>query len=312
MKEGVIGIDIGGTDIKSAAVVEGEIRYEDICPTPPQNGLEGALTACTERLLAAAEADGVQIRAIGMGSPGIVSDEGIILFSNNLPLKNFDLVTPLRERFSLPVTVLNDALCAALAEHRLGAGRGARDMAMITIGTGLGCVFVLDNKLYTGRNGTAVCGGHTVIDRSGAPCNCGHRGCWERYASTSGLIAEAEKERASEPGSMLWQKQRIDGKLVFAAEQAGDAAAVRAVNTFFSSLADGVIGIVNLLRPERIVVGGGVSAQGKTFADRLAALVKDKTYAAFETAPYEIVTARFKNTAGILGAALYAEEKIGG
>ncbi|MDR1092824.1 MAG: ROK family protein [Clostridiales bacterium] len=307
---GIIGIDVGGTRIKYA-VMDGErrLRFEGARDTPPETDLIGALCGIVARLKSAAG----PVAAVGIGCPGIIDDDGRILHSNNIRLKNFNLRTETETRTGLPTAVLNDANCAALAEYACGAGAGVRNMAMLTVGTGVGCALILNGELYKGFHACAA-GGHVTVERAGKKCNCnrGSVGCLEQYASATALLASAKRAARRFPDGLLNRSLKNGGQLtgaaIFAAEAAGDPAAKRCVEEFIVSLGAGVATILNLLRPERIVIGGGVSAQGAALTDRLAAYAKDKTFAAFELAPYEIVPAALGNAAGTLGAALYAEK----
>jgi glucokinase len=229
-----------------------------------------------------------------------------VLYGNNIKLKEF----PLRENIAgsfpaLPVSVINDASAAALAEYRLGAGKGAESMVMLTLGTGLGCAVIIDGKLLSGRNGCAA-GGHIVINTAGAECSCGNFGCLESYASATALTASAETLVKRYPDGLLRGK-RIDGEAVFAAAAANDAAAREAVGIFIANLGAGIVSVMNLLRPDIIVLGGGISEAGGAFLAPLREYVSARIFADEKYAPFELVTARLRISAGIIGAAISLE-----
>ncbi len=183
-----IGVDVGGTKVLAGVVdVAGRVLSQTRQPTPSGSPEEllGAIDASVGELLAAYPSVG----GVGIGAAGwIATDRATVLFAPHLSLQGESLQAEVALRVGLPVVVENDANAAAWGEHRFGAGRGVRDLIMITVGTGLGCGLVLDGRLYRGSFGVAGEPGHMQVLPDGRPCACGNQGCWEQYASGRALV----------------------------------------------------------------------------------------------------------------------------
>ena len=183
-----VGIDVGGTNLKAGLVdQEGHLLAAARRPLSGFTGAEDFATDLTELVLQAAKEGGVGVEAlesVGIGLPGAV-DGGNVLFTTNIPMENVPLAKLFRQRLDVPVYLGNDADCAAVGEFFGGAGRGCRDFVVVTLGTGIGAGIILDGKLRGGLASSEA--GHMVIQQGGEPCNCGRRGCWERYASATAL-----------------------------------------------------------------------------------------------------------------------------
>jgi len=307
-----IGIDLGGTNIAAALVsAEGNITKRASVPTDRHGGLDAVLggmrSVCIE-LLGGTEAP----HSIGIGVPGAVNnDTGEVIFTPNLPLSGVNLAQMLRKDFGLPIYLGNDANCAALGETIAGGAKGARNVVFITLGTGVGGGIVIDGKLYTGVNGAAGELGHLVIISGGRECGCGRKGCWETYASASGLNRTAIEFMRTHDKSELWelcggQPEKVDGRIVFAAYRDGDAAAKLAVEQYIMHLAAGAVSIINVFQPEMFCVGGGISNAWDCFGERLIAAIGAEVYTrtSANTAQTKITKAALGNDAGIIGAAL--------
>ena len=189
-----IGIDVGGTNLK-AGLVDEEGNILTVCRTPVGRFTDGQDFAkvLAELALKAAAQGGVRpgkITGVGIGIPGAVR-EGQVLYTCNLPLRDVPLADWFRETLDVPVRLGNDADCAAVGEALRGAGRGIRNFLLVTLGTGIGAGLILDGKLHTGC-GMAGEVGHMVTHFGGRLCTCGRRGCWEQYASATGLIRRTE------------------------------------------------------------------------------------------------------------------------
>lgn len=305
----IIGIDIGGTSIKASAVSpNGRLLCVHTAETPKQEELVCVLESLVRLCKADAVEAGASAAAIGMGSPGIISTDGKVLFSNNLRMRNFDLRAEVEKKFQLPTSLLNDAFCATLAEFRFGAGRGVKNMAMVTIGTGIGFGAVINGELFTGTN-SCMAGGHIITHAGGLDCTCGSKGCWEMYASASALIRIAKGYAQKYPESALNAKE-ITGLAVADCVRAGDRAASEAMQEYIANLGDGMVSACNILRPERMVVGGGLSGAGELFIEPLREYVLNKMFIGADYAPLDIVCAQMGNAAGIIGAAAYASRMI--
>ena len=184
-----LGLDLGGTKVLGVALSEdGEVVAECRQPTPRgEDALIDTLGAVAEELRDATAAAG-EVTAVGVGAPGLVDRDGVLRAAPNLPgVDQLPLRAGLASRLRLPVRADNDATCAAWGEHQLGAARGRQHVVVATLGTGIGGGIITDGGLYRGANGFAGEIGHTVVEPHGPPCPCGQRGCWERYASGSGL-----------------------------------------------------------------------------------------------------------------------------
>jgi len=292
----VIGLDVGGTKILSGVVDrEGQVlaRHEVHSPGDSQADLLAALDSAVETLL------DDRISAIGYGVPANL-DRGTrrLLRAANLPLENFDLAAYGRARFGLPVGVENDANVAALAEWRLGAGRGATSLVMLTLGTGVGGGIVLDGRLYRGWAEL----GHIVVQEGGPPCVCGGRGHLEVLAS--GHAADAAARELYGPDA--------DAHLLIGKAEAGDSGAKTALARIGESLGVAVGSLVNIFDPDLTVVGGGFgTAAGELVLEPAReAARREALPPADET--LRIVPAELGAEAGLVGAALVAFEALDG
>ena len=307
-----IGIDLGGTNIAAALVDEGGciIKRADI-PTAAADGAK----AVTDRVVRVCEMlteHESALSSIGIGVPGTVDNEtGEVVFTPNLPLSGVNITRELRQKYGCPIYTGNDANCAALGEAIAGGAKGARDVVFMTLGTGVGGGIILGGRLHTGINGAAGELGHTVIITGGRECGCGRKGCWERYASASGIIRTAIEFMQSHPDSLLWEicgglAETINGRAIFDAYRAGDRAARLTVGRYIEHLAAGIVNITNILEPELFCVGGGISNAWDCLAEPLQALVDAEKYMRFSprSPQTRIVKAELGNDAGIIGAAL--------
>jgi glucokinase len=246
---------------------------------------------------------------LGVGAAGLVTPEGRVRAAPNLPgVREFRLADLLGERLGRTVAVDNDATCALLAEWRLGAARGVDEVVLVTLGTGIGGALVVGGALQHGANGFAGEPGHMVVDPNGPPCVCGRRGCWERYASGSGLGRLAREAaiagRLNDVVALAGgDAEDVRGEHLIRAASEGDAGAIIVLDAFAWWVALGLVNLVNLLDPALIVVGGGlVEAAG------LMAPV-ERHFVALLYAPDSrphpaIVAATLGERAGATGAAL--------
>ena len=305
-----IGIDLGGTNIAAAIVSKdgGIVKRAEI-PTgaSAESVLDGLLSVC--ELLTD---NGFKPRSIGIGVPGAVDNEtGEVVFTANLPLRGVNITNRLREKYGCPVYLGNDANCAALGETVAGGAKGARDAVFITLGTGVGGGIILGGRLHTGVNGSAGELGHMVIVKGGRPCGCGRHGCWEQYASATGLIRTAIEFMGAHPDSLLWElcgnaTEKINGRMVFDAYRKGDRAAALTVALYIEHLATGIVDMINILEPEMFCIGGGISNAWDCLEEPLTAAADAEKFARFspDSPQTRIVKAKLGNDAGIIGAAL--------
>ena len=305
-----IGIDVGGTNLKAGLVNEqGQIVAVERTPLVFEN-VERFAETLADLALAVIKAGGVQVsdvEYVGVGIPGAVKG-GDILYTCNIPLRDVPLSDLFRKKLDLPLLLENDANCAVVGEWLCGAGRGTENFAIITLGTGVGCGFVLDRKLYSG-GGMVGEVGHMVIEKGGVPCNCGRRGCWEAYSSATGLIRMTQEAMAAHPESLLHrfaeENGGVEGRTVFDAAEAGDEVALAVCRTFVEYLAAGVTNLVNILQPEVLAVGGGVAgAPEHLLMEPLRKIVEEECYPRHTGNLPKVLRAELGNDAGIIGAAL--------
>lgn len=304
-----IGIDVGGTNLKAGVVDGGRIVSVCRMPLGTFEGAENFAKRLAELVRAAAEGAGITpetVESVGIGVPGAVAD-GTVLYTCNIPMRDVPIAALFRRELDVPVFLGNDADCAAVGEFFFGAGRGTRNFVTVTLGTGIGGGLILNGRLYTGL-GAAGEVGHMVVQYGGAPCNCGRLGCWERYASATGLIAMTKEALARHPESRMRETAEkngaLDGRTAFDAAQAGDETAKQVCSRYVELLAAGLTNLVNILQPERIAVGGGVAgAPDALLLTPLRRWVEQACYSRHSGAMTEIVKAELGNDAGILGAA---------
>jgi glucokinase len=265
----VLGVDIGGTKIAAGLVnSDGKILYsvrkKMTAKKSAREGLLAVKQAVDEVL---SKTSKYQPTAIGISVPGWVdSAEGVLLKATNLPCwKNFPLAKQVEDLYHLPTHLSNDANAAALAEAAWGAGAGYRNVFYVTLGTGIGTALVLSHRVYPGRTGAAGEGGHMTINFSGPLCGCGKRGCIEIYASGTAIARRARERLRGAPKSGLLarkfagDKSSLTAEAVAEAAKAGDRVATEVLTEAADHFAIWLGGIIDLLEPEIIVLGGGVA-----------------------------------------------------
>ena len=309
-----IGIDVGGTNLKAGLVNErGEIVHTERIPLGPWEGEERFAARLAELAFAAAEEGGAapgEVRSVGMGFPGIVSEErGELAYITNIPIRDMKLRALFQRHWNLPVHLGNDANCAALGEYHAGAGKGCRSLVVVTLGTGVGGGIVLDGKILEGFNGTGGEVGHMVIVPDGRACNCGRKGCWEQYASANALKRMAREGMERDRNSLMWRltggdPSAVEGYTPFDAARRGDETAKQVCGEYIGYVALGAANLINILEPEMLAFGGGVSAQ-EDLLDAVRARIEEESFAGNASVPMTRVTrCALGNDAGIIGAAL--------
>jgi glucokinase len=306
-----IGIDIGGMSIKAGLTDEkGNILAKESIVTKPDNPYAETvkdIAALCEKLLASAGIDKSQLKAVGMGIPGTInSKKGIITYSNNIRFENVPIVKEFQKYLDVPTFIGNDANCAALGEVVFGMGKGYKDAIFITLGTGVGSGIILDGKIFEGKDGAGAEAGHIGIRIGGIRCTCGKKGCWESYASASALVKQTKKAMDRHPESLMHKIAEEDGKIsgrtAFKAARAGDKAGLYVVNRYVKYVSEGLLSLVNLFRPEILLIGGGVSNEGDYFIKKLQAQVTRYSYGGKRNPYVKVLKASLLNDAGILGA----------
>jgi glucokinase len=318
MKGSVVGIDVGGTKVAAGLVdSRGEICARSRTPMVANDaarGLAAVTTAIGELQRSSGNHDA--LHAIGICAPGPLNPiTGVIINPPNLPgWHNFPLADEVRRIYrGALVKIDNDANAAALAEAKWGAGRNYRNVFYATIGTGIGTGIVFDGRIYHGRTGSAAEGGHLGIDPRGPLCPCGKRGCIEVLASGPAIARRARQKLQDNPKSILLEMaagnaQAVTSEMVAKAYTAGDPVAKTVLTETLDLLAYWLGNIVDLLEPDVIVIGGGVSTMLAPFLDEIRERWKGATLNPY---PQEIpvVLAHYKEDAGIAGAAALCDTK---
>ncbi len=314
----IVGIDLGGMSAKAACLDGATLTERARMETSASNSPEETAFALTRLSMRAAELAGIpfeEVEAIGIGSPGVIDGAtGTVVLWSNFGWKDVRLASMVERYSGKPVFVLNDANAAALGEAKYGAGKAYEDCALITIGTGIGSGIVIGGKLFEGFRGAGTEFGHTVIRQNGELCTCGRRGCYEIYASATALIRLTREEMQRNRNSLMWRfaisLDDADGKTAFSAAQKHDASAKAVLSEYFAALGEGIVNLVNLLRPQAVLLGGGVSAAGEKLLTPLREYVYPRLYVSEQYAPFELLLASLGNDAGLFGAAEYARDRL--
>lgn len=305
-----IGIDVGGTTIKGAAINGlGEIVCEESVETPKSgegDQLQKNIVALVNKLIVKCGGLKSSFVGVGIGCPGLIdSNRGEIVFAGNLGLSYYPLVKTVSESLAMPVKITNDANAAALGEAKFGAGKKYNDSILVTLGTGVGGGIVIDGKLFEGGNSAGTEIGHMVIVKNGEPCNCGRRGCLEAYASATALIKQTKEAMLSNKSSEMWKTytpETVTGKTAFDYADT-DITAKIVVGNYVSNLACGLINLANIFRPQVIMLGGGVANQKERLTKPLQTILDKELFAGVTYAPVKVTCASLGNTAGVYGAA---------
>lgn len=318
-----MGLDLGGTKLAARVIdpaAPTEVVAEARVDTPVgPDAIAGAVVALVDDLSRVPEVAGRGgIGSIGVGVAGLVDEQAVLRVAPNLPgVRDLALVPVLRSRFGVEVVVDNDANCATWAELRAGAARGCRDAVLVTLGTGIGGGVVAGGRLQRGAHGFAGEPGHMLVDPAGPPCPCGRRGCWERFASGSGLGRLARDAAAAGRARRVvslagGDAEAVRGEHVARAATEGDPEAVAVVREFAWWVALGVANLVNLLDPEVVVVGGGLAEMGDVLLEPVREAFAGLVLAEEQRGATRIVGARLGAEAGAVGAALLAADTVGG
>lgn len=309
-----VGIDLGGTDIKAGVIDDSfSIIAKHVSPTLTKRSVEEIVSDMVAAGKSAVNKAGINERDIlhvGIGVPGTVNSKtNIVVLAPNLGWKHVDLIPIFKKYWDVPIFFGNDADAAALAEVYAGAAKGYDNAVLLTLGTGVGGGLVFDKKLYS-CDGYSPEPGHIIIVVDGKQCTCGTRGCLEAYASVTALIRDAKDIMAKNPDSLLHKycdgdDSRINGKMIFDAASHDDIAAKMVVADYVKYLGAGIASLCNALRPQVVILGGGVSNAGTLLFEPLEKIVKSLIFASEEGKLPSILQAKLGNDAGTLGAALF-------
>ena len=315
-----IGADIGGTNIKYGIVsTSGRILTSGIIPSGKASGKKGVLRNLRKgiaSLLVSAKQSKLKINSIGIGVPGTVdlSKGKLIGIPPNLPsLAGFSLRKYLSKFYPYPVYVDNDVNLMALAEYKFGAAKGYKNCICITLGTGIGSGIILNGKLFRGSSFVGPEFGHATICYDGVRCHCGNYGCVEMYASEPAMIKRAKELLKKNRGSVLYKftqgdLSKLKAKDLFLAERLKDKVSQKVIQETAYYLGTALSGVVNLINPEIVVIGGGVVlSAGRNFLKIIEKEIKTRAFPS-ATKNLKIVKARLGNDAGFIGASILGEE----
>lgn len=310
-----IGVDVGGTNVKVALVDKtGSIVYSDTVPTRAEMGYEytiqNIITAISN-LMKESKVQKDAIEGIGFGFPGQIDcNNGIVRLAPNIPgWVNIPIAEIVSKEFSIPVKVDNDVRCAALAELNFGAGKGSQNMICITVGTGIGSGLIVNGKLVRGASNAAGELGHIKLQMHDGPiCGCGDRGCLEAFASGPSIVALAEEYIRGGKSTKYRELANPDITPYIVAEAAkqGDVVAKKIFEIIGNYIGIGLASVVNLLNPEKVVIGGGVADAGDLLFVPIKETLKKRAMP-IQGAAVEVVHAELGNTAGVIGASLLLE-----
>lgn len=314
-----IGVDLGGTNI-AAGIVDGNgviLQKESVSTgTGGSAAIVEKIVVLVNQLLENQGIKAEELEAIGIGVPGTANQEtGLVEYANNLGMEDEPFLQMLKLRFpNIRLAFENDANAAAYAEYCFGAAKGTKSMIMVTLGTGIGGGMIFGGDLFEGINYAAGEFGHITIKYDGIPCNCGRRGCFEKYASATALAEQTKEAMEQHPESELWRIcegniDRVDGKVLFEGVYRGDETAKKVLDAFTGYLGTGLIDLINIFQPEMICIGGGISKTGALLTEPVQKMMARESYTRMSKRQPKIVTASLGNDAGIIGAALLAGRK---
>jgi glucokinase len=305
-KKFTIGIDLGGTNLKIALLgLQYRIKTKQILSTKSfvkKESLISAIVKAIENIIKDNRLNKKNISGVGLGLPGpIDAKHGVVHFFPNIPgWKEVRLKKILENRLRLPVFLDNDANLMALAEHVRGAARGFQNAVCITLGTGVGGGLIVDGCLYRGSGSAAGEIGHIPINEEGPACNCGGMACLETYIGNRAIIKRAER---------LFQR-RISLEELSRLSQKGNRKAKTIWSGAGKQLGVALVGVVNLLSPDVIVIGGGVANAGKVLFDSIREIIKQRAMGV-QAKQVKIVKTRLGNDAGLIGAAILVKQGLG-
>ncbi len=312
-----IGIDVGGTNVKIALVDEnGKIIYSNSVPTYAQMGYEYTVNNIKQAirdLMKETNTESKDIQGIGFDFPGQVDYKtGVVKLAPNIPgWVNVPIAQMIEDEFHIPTRIDNDVRCAALGELKFGAGKGCENFVCITVGTGIGSGLVINGQLVRGAANAAGEIGHIKLQMHGGPiCGCGDTGCLEAFASGPSIVAMAVDYLKSGKSAKFREMAGVDGEItpyiVAKAAEAGDPVAKRIYEIMGEYIGMGLVSVINLLNPEKVIIGGGVAESGDLLLAPIRKTIKERAMV-IAGESVEIVPAQLGNSAGVIGASMLVE-----
>ena len=307
MNDFYFGIDIGGTFVKSGIVdPNGNVLFQKKAKTDLNSfDLADIVWSLIENLSAEAKVDPNNALGLGIACAGTIDSEtGVIRFSPNLKIKDYPLTTKLQKHLSIPIKVVNDAEAVVLAEQHFGAGKNCNDFLMITIGTGIGGGVVVNGKSLRANKSFACEVGHIKIAGKKIKCGCGEYNCFETLASTSALVREIKLAMQKNPESKLWTKGTTETiSAVHLFELLGkDKTADLVFENYISNLGNGIVSIINILCPKKVIIGGAISKQKEKLLTPLKEYVDNHIHTKHINNKIDFCASAFNNDSGIVGS----------
>lgn len=310
MQKFVVGVDLGGTKISTAlSNLNGEVISQTTVPTNANEGEIPVLNRIIESIDKVIKDGNVtykEVKGIGIGIPGALDVEnGIILFTPNVPFKNFNIVEPLKKKFEIPVFIDNDANVATIGEYVFGAGKGFKNVIFLTVSTGVGGGAILNGNIYRGNTSNALEIGHMTVAPGGPRCNCGNIGCVEATSSGTAIAKRGQEALSSKVETSLRKYDNITSYEVFTEAAAGDAVCKEIIENALNYLGIAVANAVSIFDPAVIIIGGGVSKAGDIVFETVRKVVDKRCFKSMAES-VKIVPAGLGTDAGVIGAVALA------
>lgn len=307
-KKYVVGVDLGGTKIYTALVdLEGNIINEVSVKTEAHKGEESVLDKILKTIDTVLEGIDInEVKSIGIGSPGPLDvEKGLIVYTPNLPFKNFNLVKPIKDKYNIDTYLDNDANAATLGEFMFGAGKNTKNMVYMTVSTGIGGGAILNGDLFRGSTSNALEIGHITVMNGGPRCGCGNTGCAEALASGTAIMKRAREAVESKAETTLRDYEEVTAKEVFQEAEKGDKVSKDILNNALSYLGITVANVANTFDPDMIIIGGGVGGAGRIVFDKINEEMDRRALRTIYN-NCKIEKAMLGGKAGVLGAAALA------
>ena len=314
-----ICLDVGGTKVLGVIFDKNDQIVYRLKKRSTEGGsgaqdVEKVIVDVVNEMLKASGIKKQQVRAVASCAPGVIDQEnGIVLFTPNLPWRNYNMKQSMEEKLGLPFFVGNDVNLGVLGEYKFGVARGYNDVVGLFVGTGMGGGLILDGKLYTGNQFKGAECGHMVLDPEGPLCNCGQRGCLEAFSSKQGMSAYIRTQVSRGRESMMAEvvsEGVFRSKALKKALAANDAVAVEAVDRACHYLAVAIGSLINIFSPQLVILGGGViEAEGDLFLQKVLAEVDRYCMPSIRTS-VEIKNASLGDDSVVYGALALAEEHL--